>query len=557
MSAFEGLLSAIRDEPEGDEPRLILADWLEDHGEQERAEFIRVQCVLARLPLYHDFRPELEARERGLLLLHENEWTGLPADRGAVGVLHRGFLEELTIPASLLLRSPAAFLGSQLVRELTVQVEDLPEIERLAELPHLRSLRRLNLKGTQLHRTGLAALFESPHLQQLTGLGLHFDSISRSGLRRLAGAFVDLRELDLSRSYLDVDSFAALLPTEASKLERLVLDRTRLQNADVELLAQCPYLGKLRDLSLHGVSCGVGGLTALTWARFAAGLESLGVGGDFGPCDPALLLRGEVFSSLRRLELRWAPQAWYEPPSPAPRHPTLRELILTWPHFLPEGMDSWLRQSALPALEELTLISETSYQGNEVPPDLLDALSVSPGLHGLRHLRLQAIVTVEDFARLLSGPHAARWRSLEVVDGLLGGGLAPLVEGRYRPALSQLVLTNCGLRDDDVTLLADCECLSDLRQLGLAGNWLGNDSARRLAQSPYLKRLIGLDLQRNRITDAEPFVGTYLANPAILYLADNPLSSGQEALLRSGAEVMRRLTVAPILALLAEQEAGS
>src|SRR4051812_185048 len=32
-----------------DAPRLIFADWLEDHGDADRAEFIRTQCRLARM----------------------------------------------------------------------------------------------------------------------------------------------------------------------------------------------------------------------------------------------------------------------------------------------------------------------------------------------------------------------------------------------------------------------------------------------------------------------------------------------------------------------------
>jgi len=36
--------------PEDDNVRLYFADWLEEHGEGERGEFIRVQCDLAKLP---------------------------------------------------------------------------------------------------------------------------------------------------------------------------------------------------------------------------------------------------------------------------------------------------------------------------------------------------------------------------------------------------------------------------------------------------------------------------------------------------------------------------
>lgn len=50
MTNDEAFLRAIVARPDDDIPRLIFADWLDDHGEAERAEFIRVQCALAKLP---------------------------------------------------------------------------------------------------------------------------------------------------------------------------------------------------------------------------------------------------------------------------------------------------------------------------------------------------------------------------------------------------------------------------------------------------------------------------------------------------------------------------
>ena len=45
-----GLLAAIIADPKNDDIRLIAADWLDEHGECDRAEFIRVQVELARTP---------------------------------------------------------------------------------------------------------------------------------------------------------------------------------------------------------------------------------------------------------------------------------------------------------------------------------------------------------------------------------------------------------------------------------------------------------------------------------------------------------------------------
>lgn len=43
-------LNAIQENASNDTPRLIYADWLEEHGEPDRAAFIRVQCALAAWP---------------------------------------------------------------------------------------------------------------------------------------------------------------------------------------------------------------------------------------------------------------------------------------------------------------------------------------------------------------------------------------------------------------------------------------------------------------------------------------------------------------------------
>lgn len=56
------LLKAVAASPDDDLPRLVAADWLDEHGEPERGEFIRVQVERAKAD-----RPELELREKALL----------------------------------------------------------------------------------------------------------------------------------------------------------------------------------------------------------------------------------------------------------------------------------------------------------------------------------------------------------------------------------------------------------------------------------------------------------------------------------------------------------
>ncbi|HJZ92315.1 MAG TPA: TIGR02996 domain-containing protein [Gemmataceae bacterium] len=94
MSDCAALLAAIREAPDDDAPRLVYADWLDEHGQPERAEFIRVQCELAR----HE-SPALRRREADLLAACHDAFAGPLAaphlrfrfDRGfIVGFGHTG-----------------------------------------------------------------------------------------------------------------------------------------------------------------------------------------------------------------------------------------------------------------------------------------------------------------------------------------------------------------------------------------------------------------------------------------------------------------------------------
>lgn len=63
---YRGLLWDVIDSPADDLPRLILADWLDDHGEPGRAEFIRAQCEIAAFRktelCVYDTRPRYKQR---------------------------------------------------------------------------------------------------------------------------------------------------------------------------------------------------------------------------------------------------------------------------------------------------------------------------------------------------------------------------------------------------------------------------------------------------------------------------------------------------------------
>src|SRR5947209_1070483 len=67
MSPEESFLHAVLEAPDDDTPRLVYADWLDDHGEHDRAEFIRVRIDLARLAPGQDVASRLGYVEGGTL----------------------------------------------------------------------------------------------------------------------------------------------------------------------------------------------------------------------------------------------------------------------------------------------------------------------------------------------------------------------------------------------------------------------------------------------------------------------------------------------------------
>src|ERR1043166_5079721 len=71
-----GLLAAIRGNPDDDTPRLVYADWLQEHDRADYAEFIRLQCAAARLPDGDAERRKNEKTAAALFRKHKFEWFG-------------------------------------------------------------------------------------------------------------------------------------------------------------------------------------------------------------------------------------------------------------------------------------------------------------------------------------------------------------------------------------------------------------------------------------------------------------------------------------------------
>src|SRR5215210_2622285 len=97
MGDEAALLSAILAHPDEDTPRLMYADWLDEHGQPERAEFIRIQCAPDADEAAEERAFDLEERFRAKWL------AGLPQFPRVLWEFRRGFPEYLDVPGELML----------------------------------------------------------------------------------------------------------------------------------------------------------------------------------------------------------------------------------------------------------------------------------------------------------------------------------------------------------------------------------------------------------------------------------------------------------------------
>jgi uncharacterized protein (TIGR02996 family) len=230
MSSPDAFLHALREQPEDDAPRLVYADWLEEHGDPDRAEFIRAQVRLAGMDEDDPERAALEDRERALLAAHEAEWLGpLPPDVAKV-TFRRGFVNKVVLGGN---PPDLAALGTFCARHAVRKLEFLrpPEPGELARWPLPAGVLSLRLHylppSAALAGELLLRLVASPHLGGLTALGLRGDGAD--------------------------DEFAAALASSPvlGRLEALHLDSHTLTDAGLARLIRRPHLSRLSRLHLR------------------------------------------------------------------------------------------------------------------------------------------------------------------------------------------------------------------------------------------------------------------------------------------------------------------
>jgi uncharacterized protein (TIGR02996 family) len=397
MSTEQALFQSVLDAPDDDAPRLVFADWLEEHGQPERAEFIRVQIAQESEPEYSPRWRELEKRSRALLKGNRRKWAPAPDGLAWGPEFRRGFVESVCSTARAFADRPDELFARAPLRSLRItmrnEVEDeLPEGFRSPEV------RQALAQSDGAYRTLLARRFRSPEM------------------RRLRHLYV-----------------------------------TTLTRKEVTALAGSPYADGLTDLGFGHWASGVMSLSEVFHSRRLGRVESLLLDGFLIGGESLLhdLAASPLAGQLVRLQVvrPWAPEevrALVEAPSLR----NLRALRLFHHYFgrytLPQIARTLAGSALLPGLHTLSLKSTRGSKtvGPRQGDDTARSLARSPGASGLRVLDLSDTTLSDAGARaLLESPHLGNLWWL----GIRRGGLSRPMLTALRRRFGRYVGTVSGL----------------------------------------------------------------------------------------------------------------
>jgi uncharacterized protein (TIGR02996 family) len=172
-----------------DAARLIYADWLDEHDNAPRAEFIRAQCRRAGLIDASSEHKTLRLREMELLAQHGATWLAPVAYLLRDYTFKRGFVEEATVSSRIVPDGLVTLLKRTPLTSLRVVAcwRQTPDqfLPALVGLPELVQLRELRLAGHSLDDAALVCLAAAPYLTNLRVLDLADNPFGEPGLEAI------------------------------------------------------------------------------------------------------------------------------------------------------------------------------------------------------------------------------------------------------------------------------------------------------------------------------------------------------------------------------------
>jgi len=470
------LYAGILAHPDEDARRLVYADYIEEHGDRARAEFIRLQCRLATMNEWDEGYTAADARCRRLLADHP-EWLGpvrqLNADlpgwcgslrrhcgHGPHSVFVRGFPGAASSSAEWFGASYADLFASFPIDTLGFAMDHAAARDALRDCPGLARLRGLGLSMWGEEREGLESLSRFRHVDRLERLEVYSESVAGDPLERLLSApqFSGLKALTFWGDCRD---------NEPRRPENVVRD-----------LDRSSWLFGLRELVADGdIFEGLGQRLARDsgWEPRLKRLGLRGYLGRYGQIPPETV--AQIGQGLR--------SGWFA---------AVADLDLMMSDFEGLVLDALVASSAgRPLRLTLPARNRTGYQaGLEARPGFL----CTDWAGGLRSLHIDGPGKSE-VDEVLGSPLPSTLRVLELRAGTLTGGrLRALLDvpGGW-PHLERLSLADNPIPDGALKeFLALCDRFPQLVSVALGNGQPAPKFLARLAESPQVARFRELRL---------------------------------------------------------------
>lgn len=242
---------AIKENPDDDTPRLIFADWLQEHGnaaDAARGEYLRLSVLRHRLSPDDPSYDLMKRREGELFREHCWAWLGPLVDAAKTWTFERGMIQVVAEPERITkpeVRVWARTSAALWIDSLAISQFARGRIIDLAFSPPLEHINRLDLSGNGNIRD-LEYLFRLFRAQRMLFL-------KRLRLARCRLGQEQVRFSDRSRELL-------------SRLTFLDLSHNLLDDTAARLLAESPCLKKIAELRLGHNSFTLDGMVLLRQA---------------------------------------------------------------------------------------------------------------------------------------------------------------------------------------------------------------------------------------------------------------------------------------------------
>jgi uncharacterized protein (TIGR02996 family) len=285
MTDADALLAAIAAHPDEDTPRLAYADWLDENERSIRAEFIRLQCEIARkekLPTaILNQHVELFKRNQELIENHREELleTLSILPRNTPLEFHRGFVFTVELPVSKFLKHAATIAEARPRPKVSVK-SIASRLSRFVVCPYLDCVTTISGHSWETGSTAfwpdddalIAAIGKLTSLEVLDLEGCGISNLYWNlGFNFKLPALVDL---DLSHNEITDAGVVNLLQTGLPRqLRRLILGGNPIgDRGAIELAQQWPRENRLEHLNMQFTNIGPLGQQALR-ARFGDKIE--------------------------------------------------------------------------------------------------------------------------------------------------------------------------------------------------------------------------------------------------------------------------------------------